>query len=133
MATAPTNMLLAKEVKYKVDQTVWGQWRRFLYPDGRLFEEFVSHMTIIGLPLINITRGICPETGKSRTAKGFLAIGRFAYGVIAIGQVSVGVFAIGQASLSILLGIGQATVGLVAIGQFGGGIVFGLVRSPRDL
>jgi len=132
MATAPTNMLL-KEVKYKVDQTMWGQWSRFLYPDGRLFEEYVSHMTVIGLPLIHITRGICPETGKSRTAKGFLAIGRFAYGVIAIGQVSVGVIAIGQAALSLLFGLGQATVGLVAIGQFGGGIAFGMGQISTGL
>jgi hypothetical protein len=35
--------LLFEKVEYKIDETPRGVWRRYLYPDGQLFEEFVSH------------------------------------------------------------------------------------------
>jgi len=33
--------LLLENVEYKITKTDWGTWRRFMYPNGVLFEEFV--------------------------------------------------------------------------------------------
>jgi hypothetical protein len=110
------NQLLA-EVEYKVDETPRGVWRRFLYPDGQLFEEFVSHRWVGGLPLLHYTRGRCPETGRRVVARGVVAIGRLAVGVVAIGHASAGVIAIGQLAVGLLFGLGQAATGMFALGQ----------------
>ncbi len=118
--------LLLEEIKYKIDETSFGTWRRFLYPTGMLFEEFVSHSRIMGLPLVHFTRGKCPETGRRIVAKGIIAIGRLAIGVVAIGQASAGVIAIGQLAVGLLFGLGQATTGVLAIGQLAIGAAFGL-------
>ena len=113
----PRNLLL-EEVEYHVQETAWGIWKSFMYPNGRVYREFTSH-TKYGesWPLIHITQGICPETGRRKIARGVLAIGRLAVGGIAIGQASAGVVGIGQASIGIVLGLGQATAGIVALGQ----------------
>jgi hypothetical protein len=116
--------LLLEPVEYKVEETRRGTWRRFLYPDGHLFEEFTSHRRLLGLPLLHFTRGKCPETGKRVTARGFIAVGRFAFGVIALGQVSAGVLAVGQLAFGLLLGLGQASVGCFAVGQLALATVF---------
>jgi hypothetical protein len=118
--------LLLDEIAYKIDRTSWGTWRRFLYPDGRLFAEFVSHRRVLGLPLFHYTRGISPETGRRVIARGVVAVGRFAVGGLAIGQASAGVIAIGQASLGILFGFGQAATGLFALGQLAIAIIVGI-------
>ena len=110
------NRLLA-EVEYKIDETPRGVWRRFLYPDGQLFEEFVSHRWVGGLPLLHYTRGRCPETGRRVVARGVVAIGRLAVGVVAIGHASAGVIAIGQLAVGLLFGLGQAATGMFALGQ----------------
>jgi hypothetical protein len=109
--------LLLEPVDYQTEETRLGTWRRFLYPTGELFEEFRSHRTLLGLPVLHYTRGRSPETGKRVTARGVIAIGRFAVGIIAIGQVAAGFLAIGQLAVSPLLGIGQAATGVVAVGQ----------------
>lgn len=123
------NNALLDEVEYQVEETRLGVWRRFRYPTGELFEEFVSHGKLFGLPLVHYTRGRCPETGKRITARGIVAVGRFAFGVIAIGQVSVGLIAIGQLALGVLLGFGQASIGLAAVGQLAIGGAFGLGQA----
>src|SRR5438270_367730 len=99
--------LLLEKVEYKVDETPRGVWRRYVYPDGELFEEFVSHRWVGGLPLLHYTRGRCPETGKRVVARGVVAIGRVAVGVVAIGQASAGLVAIGQLAVGLMFGIGQ--------------------------
>jgi hypothetical protein len=118
--------LLLDEVEYKIEETSRGVWRRFVYPNGELFEEFVSHRRVLDLPLLHYTRGRCPETGKQVVAKGFIAIGRIAMGVIAIGHASFGLIAIGQLALGLLIGFGQATTGFLALGQLAIGGVLGL-------
>jgi hypothetical protein len=118
--------LLLEPVEYKFEETDRGVWRRFLYPDGQLFEEFTSHSQVFGLPFLHFTRGKSPETGKRVTARGFIAIGRFAVGVIALGQLAVGVVALGQLALGLLLGLGQASTGVFAVGQLALAAVFGL-------
>lgn len=133
MGTKPPQNMLLNDVDYKVDTTGLGTWRSFLYPDGHLFEEFVSHMRVLGLPLIHYTRGKCPETGKRIVAKGVIAVGRVAVGGLAIGQASAGVIAIGQAALGLLFGLGQATSGLFAIGQLSIGLILGLGQFTTGL
>lgn len=123
-SAAPRNLLL-EEIQYLVKETQHGVWRRFLYPNGQRFAEFKSHLAWGSLPLVHYTYGICPETGKRITARGVIAVGRFARGMIAIGQVSMGLVAIGQASIGLVLGVGQATFGAVALGQLALGMLFG--------
>lgn len=117
--------LLLQEIEYKVDETPRGVWRRYVYPDGQLFEEFVSHHRLAGLPLVHYTRGRCPETGKRIMATGIVAVGRLAVGVVAIGHASAGIVAVGQLGIGMLLGIGQLSTGLVAVGQLALGVAFG--------
>jgi hypothetical protein len=118
--------LLFEKIEYKIDETPRGVWRRFVYPDGSLFEEFVSHQQLGGLPLLHYTHGKCPETGRRIVARGVIAIGRMAVGLVAIGQASAGVFAIGQLAIGLLFGFGQATTGMIAVGQLAVAGIFGL-------
>jgi hypothetical protein len=122
----PLQNQLLQEVQYKVDETSWGVWRRFLYPDGQLFEEFTSHASFFGLPWLHYTRGKCPETGKRIVAKGMIAVGRRACGLLAIGQASLGLIAIGQLAIGLLFGFGQACTGLFAFGQLALAAVVGI-------
>ena len=109
--------LLLESVEYQEERTRKGVWRRFLYPNGTLYAEYRSHATWAGLPLVHFTRGICPETGRRKTAKGVLAVGRKAMGIVAVGQAAAGVVAVGQLGLGLLFGVGQAATGLHALGQ----------------
>jgi hypothetical protein len=118
------NLLLGK-IEYKVEETPGGVWRRFVYPTGASYVEYRSNTLIFGLPMIHFTSGRCPETGKRKIARGFIALGRKAVGVIAIGQASAGIVALGQASLGLLLCLAQAGTGLIAIGQLALGAIFG--------
>ena len=126
MTQSDVKNLLLEEVEYKIDETPFGTWRRFLYPNGQLFEEFVSHRAWFGMPLLHYTRGRSPETGKRVVAKGIIAIGRLALGIVAVGHASMGVVAVGQLSLGLLFGLGQASTGVVAVGQLAVAVYFGL-------
>jgi hypothetical protein len=117
--------LLLDEVEYKVEETPYGVWRRFVYPTGELFEEFVSNYRVAGLPLFHYTRGRCPETGKRIVATGIVAVGRLAVGVLAFGQASAGIIAVGQLAIGMGLGLGQAATGVVAVGQLAVAVLFG--------
>ena len=125
--------VLLENVEYKIEETRLGVWRRYLSPSGAYFSEFKAHSTMLGLPLIHYTNGICPETGKRVVAKGVVAIGRLAAGIVAIGQASLGIIAIGQLALGLLFGLGQGSTGLVAIGQIAIGIAFGLGQLATGL
>lgn len=115
--TATNGNLLHQEIDYQWTDTHLGSWRRYMYSDGSMFAEFVSHATAGKLPVIHITWGKCPETGRRIPAVGLVAIGRRATGAIAIGQMAVGLVAIGQLALGVVLGLGQAATGVVAVGQ----------------
>lgn len=101
-------------------------WRRYVYARGDLFEEFVSHATIMGWPLLHYTRGRCPETGKRVVAKGVIAIGRLAVGGLAVGQAAAGLIAVGQLGLGLVAGLGQACTGIYAVGQLALGYQLGV-------
>lgn len=121
------NLLLhPPEVEYALQETSWGVWRRFLFPDGQMFAEFRSHGSLFGMPWMHITWGRNPETMRKITAKGIIAIGKWAIGGLAIGHVSVGALAIGQLSFGMFLGLGQATTGVFALGQLAIGGLIGI-------
>src|SRR5438874_2553821 len=101
-----TNLLL-EEIDYKVEETSFGTWKRYLNEAGLSYREFTSHRRWMGLPLLHYTAGRNPETGARKTAKGVIAIGRIAVGIISIGQLAIGVIAIGQLSFGLLLALGQ--------------------------
>jgi hypothetical protein len=120
--------LLNIQPDYVITNSYWGQTRKYLYESGMLFKEFKSKMKIGSCPLVHISIGVCPETGKRIWAKGVIAIGRKAFGVLAIGQVSIGIIAIGQLSIALVFAlaqlsiagffsVGQAAIGLISIGQ----------------
>jgi len=126
MSTAAPQNLLLTEIQYVVEETSRGTWRRFVYSSGDRFAEYKSKRTWGNLPLIHYTYGRCPETGKRITARGVIAIGRFAHGMIAIGQVSMGLIAIGQLSLGVLFCFAQAGFGACCIGQVALGMLLGI-------
>jgi hypothetical protein len=118
--------LLLEQIEYKIEKTERGTWRRYVYPTGEYFSEFVSHKRMFGLPLVHYTRGKCPETGRRIVAKGIIAVGRLAAGVLAIGHASFGLLAIGQLALGLFFGLGQASSGMYALGQVAIGFYFGI-------
>jgi hypothetical protein len=118
--------LLLEEVEYKIEETNFGVWHRYMYADGTSFHEFKSHTTLLGLPLLHYTCGRNPETGRRITAKGIIAIGRFTCGLIAIGHISFGLLAIGQVAIGIIFGLGQLSTGLAAAGQVAIAALLGL-------
>jgi hypothetical protein len=118
--------LLLEDIEYKVEETNWGVWRRYMYINGTSFHEFKSRTTLFGLPLLHFTYGRCPETGRRLCAKGIIAIGRLACGFIAIGQASLGLLAIGQLAIGVIFGLGQLSSGMGAIGQMAIAGYFGL-------
>ena len=75
---ATSKNLLLDDIEFKYEETGFGTWRRFKGDDGSFFEEFKSHADLAGLPLVHITRGKNPETGRGVTAKGVFAMGRIA-------------------------------------------------------
>ncbi|HEX4414052.1 MAG TPA: hypothetical protein VH107_10525 [Lacipirellulaceae bacterium] len=121
---AAQNLLLEK-IEYVYEDTPWGVWRRFVYPNGARFAEYRTRRMLGTLPLVHYTFGRCPETGKRITARGVIAVGRFAHGMIAIGQLSLGLIAIGQLSFGVVFCMAQAAFGPIAVGQAAIGLIFG--------
>jgi len=74
--------------------------------------EYRSKATVFGLPLVHISSGTDPATGKRRIARGIIAIGDVAKGVVALGGVAMGGIA-----------FGGIAVGGLAVGGLGLGIV----------
>jgi hypothetical protein len=134
--------LLLEKIEYRIDETRFGVWRRFLYPNGDLFEEFTAHERLWGLPLVHYTRGQVPGDGQADRRPGrpgrrssgggrggdrpcvvgIIAIGQLAVGLLfGLGQAATGLFALGQLALAAVVGLGQFATGYVAIGQLGFG------------
>lgn len=118
--------LLLEEVKYKIEETRFGIWRRYMYINGTSFHEFKTRSTMFGIPLIHYTYGRSPETGRRVVAKGIIAVGRIACGFVAVGQAALGLIAVGQVAFGILLGLGQLSSGLAALGQVAIGAYLGI-------
>ena len=122
---ATRNVLLDPvPVKYAVERTGFGVWRRHVTPEGRRFSEFTSHRHFGRLPAVHMTFGRDLATGKKKTARGVVAVGQWAVGVFAAGQFATGAFVLAQFGLGLVLCAGQFGVGLICAGQFALGGLF---------
>jgi hypothetical protein len=92
---------------------------------GRGGYEYRSEIELFGLPLIHITRGIDPNSGRRRVSKGIIAIGEAAIGVIAVGGFALGGIAIGGMGIG-LLAFGGLALGLLAFGALSFGLFFAM-------
>ena len=104
-------------VDWKVTRTDFWEIRSALNPAGGSFVEFTSRIGVSEWPLIHMTFGRNPETGRLKTAKGIIALGRIAFGVFPVGQLAVGIFPVGQAAFGLVFAIGQAALAVTAVGQ----------------
>jgi predicted Ser/Thr protein kinase len=77
--------------------------------------NYRSKATLFGLPLLHVTAGIDPQTGRARVAKGIIAVGGLAKGVVAFGGVAMGGFAFGGLACGVVA-FGGAALGLVSFG-----------------
>lgn len=75
--------------------------------------SYKSRSRLFGIPVLHISRGVDPKTGKVPTAFGVIAIGRVAVGGIAVGGAAMGVLAIGGVSFGVM-GLGVVAVGVLA-------------------
>jgi hypothetical protein len=84
--------------------------------------EYRSSLEILGWPLIHITSGYDPQTGRPRISKGIIAIGNIAIGVLALGGLALGGFTLGGLSVGLLafggLALGGFTFGGMSLGVF---------------
>ena len=87
--------------------------------------DYRSNATLFGLPLIHVTSGVDPETGKVRVSKGIIAIGGRAHGVLAIGGFATGVIAFGGGAIG-LLAFGGLAIGLFSFGGLAIALAFAL-------
>src|ERR1035441_4674418 len=87
--------------------------------------DYRSKATLFGLPLLHVVLGIDPATGRTRVAKGIIAIGGIAKGVVAFGGVAMGGLAFGGLAVG-ALAFGGCALGLLALGGLGVGLVAAL-------
>ncbi|HMJ89950.1 MAG TPA: protein kinase [Candidatus Acidoferrum sp.] len=81
--------------------------------------EYKSKTSLFGLPLLHVSMGYEPITGKQRHARGIIAIGGKATGIIAAGGVAHGIVAFGGVAVGVIaiggVGVGVVTMGGVAL------------------
>jgi hypothetical protein len=100
--------------------------RRVFAPGLYMGYEYRSSIEIFGLPLIHMTSGWDPMTGRLRKAVGIVAIGNQAYGVVAIGGFAFGVVSLGGVGVGLLLAFGGLAIGGIAFGgAAAGGVAIG--------
>jgi serine/threonine protein kinase len=87
--------------------------------------DYRSKTTLLGLPLLHVTSGIDPATGKARVSKGIIAIGGRAQGVIAVGGMASGGLAIGGLAIGIFA-FGGAAVGVFSFGGLAMALILAL-------
>jgi predicted Ser/Thr protein kinase len=82
--------------------------------------EYKSKTKLFGLPLVHVAHGVDPTSGRTRVARGIVAIGARARGILAFGGDVIGVFAFGGVAIGIFalggFGIGLCTLSGVSIG-----------------
>ncbi len=77
--------------------------------------DYRSRTMLFGLPLLHVTSGVDPQTGRPRVAKGIIAIGARAQGVFAFGGMATGGFAFGGLAIGVFA-FGGCALGLIAFG-----------------
>lgn len=95
--------------------------------------EYKSRLAIGGLPLVHIAHGIDPQTGRTRVAKGIIAMGEVAVGVLAVGNMAFGAVAFGGIagglvscggiSIAIFLAVGGLAMGGFSFGAVSLGVI----------
>jgi hypothetical protein len=97
--------------------------------------EYRSETEILGWPLVHITKGNDPETGKQLVSKGVIAFGEIAIGVLAVGGFASGGLAVGGMAVGLIavggLAIGLLSAGGIALGALAaaGGVAYSLVYA----
>lgn len=86
--------------------------------------DYRSRTKLFGLPLVHVTSGLDPVTGRQRVAKGIIAIGGLAKGVIAFGGMAMGGIAFGGGAIGVIA-IGGGALGLISFG----GLAIGLLAA----
>ena len=97
--------------------------------------EYKSKTEWFGLSLVHIAYGMDLQTGKTRVAKGILAIGNVAKGVFAFGGAAYGGFAFGGLAVGVVA-IGGLGIGLFSFAGLALALVFaygGLAVAPVAL
>jgi len=106
----------ASDVKTEMETLAGVPWSQ-LPPGMRnmMGIEYRSKATIGGLPLLHVSMGFDPKTGKQREARGIIAVGGRAIGVVAFGGIARGVFAFGGVALGVMA-VGGVCAGLFSLG-----------------
>lgn len=128
--TPEMSKLLAMSNVFNVslDSLVKGENTYTRYEKGGY--EYKSTQELWGMPLVHINMG--GKSGRSRRAKGIVAIGDIATGVVAIGGLSVGVVSLGGLGIGVV-SLGGTAMGIVALGGLSlgwlaiGGVAFGMM------
>jgi len=94
---------------------------------ARRFEsfEYKSKRMLFGMPLLHVTSGIDPTTGRRRVARGFFAFGEIAIGVFAFGGYARGLVACGGMAIG-CLSFGGLSLGLISVGGLALALLFAL-------
>lgn len=87
--------------------------------------EYKSKRTLWGMPLLHVTSGIDPATGRKRVARGFFALGDKAVGVVAFGGQARGIFACGGMAVGVVA-IGGMSVGIISWGGMALALLYAL-------
>jgi predicted Ser/Thr protein kinase len=94
--------------------------------------EYKSKTTLFGWPLLHVSMGYDPQTGKQRHARGIVAIGGTATGVLVMGGKVCGLFAFGGMATGIVA-VGGVAFGLFSLGGLALALAFawgGLALAP---
>jgi hypothetical protein len=111
----------ASELRTELE-TICGPFDKLPPALQRMFGfEYKSKAIWFGLPLLHVASGLDPATGKTRVAKGIIAIGGKAIGVFAMGGVTIGVVTFGGLGIGILP-VAGFSLGILAIGGFAIGL-----------
>ena len=104
-------------IDYRIERTAFFQIKSYVYSSGLSFVEYSSHAHWGVWPLVHITLGRDPATGRRKTAFGILAVGWVAVGVLPVGLLALGLFPIGWVAVGLAGALGQLAIGAVAFGQ----------------
>ena len=97
--------------------------------------EYRSEIELFGWPLVHVTKGYDPLTGKKRVSKGVIAIGEIAIGGLAVGGFALGGIAVGGMGVGVIalggLAIGALSAGGIALGALAavGGVAYSLIYA----
>jgi tRNA A-37 threonylcarbamoyl transferase component Bud32 len=114
-ATAPAAPVGAPPTGTATSQPAGTRQQRVSAPWPYQGVEYRSKATLWGLPLLHVTSGLDPQTGRPRVAKGIIAIGDRAKGVVAFGGLAVGGFAFGGLAIGVFA-FGGGAFGLISFG-----------------